>query len=143
MKLAVIDRVVSQGLYFNGFAISFKLIRNKSHEKITTFIECLHHFILFHNLFQRGDSTSITERKKSVKLQSIAKEVGVNVEIELFNEHATRPLTNSEINKFKDEFLKIAELNGKKIALTKLSDSRVVESFSYYGGVGLTDTLLT
>ena len=34
MKLAVIDRVVSQGLYFNGFAISFKLIRNKSHEKI-------------------------------------------------------------------------------------------------------------
>lgn len=69
-------------------------------------------------------------------IQSIAKEIGVNVKIELFNEHATRPLTNSEINKFKNEFSKIAELNGKKLKLTKLPDSRAIESFSYYGGVG-------
>ena len=89
------------------------------------------------NACSNEDDAQITQKEQNLlKLQSIAKEVGVNVEIELFNEHATRPLTNSEINKFKDEFLKIAELNGKKIALTKLSDSRVVESFSYYGGVG-------
>lgn len=60
------------------------------------------------------------KEKNLLKLQSIAKEVGVNVEIELFNEHATRPLTNSEINKFKDEFLKIAELNGKKNCINKI-----------------------
>lgn len=69
-------------------------------------------------------------------IQSIAKDIGVQVDVELFNEHATEPLTKQAINKYRNEFLKIAELNGKTIELTKLSDSRAVESFSYYGGVG-------
>lgn len=89
------------------------------------------------NACSNEEIPQVSQKELNLNLiQSIAKKIGVNVKIELFNEHATRPLTNSEINKFKNEFLKIAELNGKKLKLTKLPDSRVIESFSYYGGVG-------
>ena len=68
------------------------------------------------NARSNDEIPQVSQKELNLNLiQSIAKEIGVNVKIELFNEHATRPLTNSEINKFKNEFLKIAELNGNHL----------------------------
>ena len=44
------------------------------------------------------DEVQISFQEQNLqKLQTIAKEVGANVQIELFNEHTRRPLTNLEI----------------------------------------------
>lgn len=94
-------------------------------------------FILCFTACSNEEIPQVTQKELNLNLiQSIAKEMGIQVHVELYNEHATEPLTKQAINKYRNEFLKIAELNGKIIELTKLSDSRVVESFSYYGGVG-------
>lgn len=76
------------------------------------------------------------QEQNLLKLQTIAKEVGANVQIELFNEHTRRPLTNLEIRLYKNEFEKVVALNNYKIELSLIqSYSRAIESYSHYGGV--------
>lgn len=66
-------------------------------------------------------------------LQSIAKEVGVNVEIKL-SDNFNLPLSEEQIKVHRHIFQEIFDLNGTSFDLKpNISSSRAYESFSYHG----------
>lgn len=81
------------------------------------------------------ETPQVSQKELNLNLiQSIAKDMGVQVDVELYDRQAIYPLTKADIEYFKETFKQIAELDGQTVNLNiNNTNSRVAEGFSYFG----------
>ena len=92
-------------------------------------------FLLCFSACSNEEIPQVTQKELNLNLiQSIAKEMGVQVDVELYDRQAIYPLTKADIEHFKKTFKQIAELDGQTVDFnTNNTYSRVAEGFSYSG----------
>lgn len=129
MKLTAISKEFRRD-YVKGFALSLIL-----KFKIMNFCKYfLGIFLLCFSACSNEETPQISQKELNLlKLQSIAKEMGCNVSIKLFDDLAL-PLTKEQIDLHRQIFANISNLNGSTFDLKPKNSSRAYESFSYYGG---------
>ena len=81
------------------------------------------------------ETPQVSQKELNLNLvQSIAKDMGIQVDVELYGRQTIYPLTQEDIAYFKETFKQIAELDGQTVNFKiNETNSRVAESFSYFG----------